>query len=430
MMSAQHLHTVAQITVILRDAIASEPALQDCWVEGEISNIARPSSGHIYLTLKDERSQIRCAIFRSAAARLNFSPKNGDAVLLHGRLSIYDARSEYQIIGDWMEPSGIGVLQLAFERLKKVLAAEGLFDEIHKKSLPEFPQKVGVVTSPTGAAFRDILRMLQERYPAVEVLLVPTLVQGEGAADQIANAIACANRISEMDLLIVGRGGGSIEDLWAFNEEVVARAIFSSHIPIVSAIGHETDFTIADFVADFRAPTPSAAVELAFPDQEELLRQVANLRLRLKQGITTRLRAGQSMLSNARSRIVPGRYLDAINRFHQTIARLDVQGQRGIEKRLANERGQLKSSAKPLTQFVSHRITAGMEEWRTLSARLTVLNPMATIARGYGVCQNQKGETVREALQVQDGEMVDFQLSRGRLKCKVVERSIGKAIST
>ena len=254
MQSVGKIYKVHEITQRLRDILRAEPILQDLWLEGEISNFTRSSAGHVYFTLKDSNSQIQCVIFQRVASRLRLMPKSGDAVLVHGQLSIYDARSQYQIIGDYVAPAGVGKLQLEFERLKEQLETEGLFDQAYKKPLPKFPQKIGLITSATGAAIRDILRMLQERYPAVEVLLFPTLVQGDGAAEEIAHAIRCMNRQSGIDLLIVGRGGGSIEDLWAFNEEVVARAIFESHIPIVSAVGHETDVTIADLVADHRAP--------------------------------------------------------------------------------------------------------------------------------------------------------------------------------
>jgi len=428
MISKQNLYSVGEITEILRGVITSEPVLQDCWVEGEISNFARPSSGHIYFTLKDESSQIRCAVFRPAVARLSFAPKNGDAVLVHGRLSIYQARSEYQIVGDWMEPAGVGRLHLAFERLKEKLAAEGLFDLRHKKRLPEFPQKIGVITSATGAVVRDIFRMLQERYPVVEATLCATIVQGEDAAIEIAHAIECMNRLPDIDLLIVGRGGGSIEDLWAFNEEIVARAIFASHIPIVSAIGHETDFTIADFVADLRAPTPSAAVELVVPDRQELQRQVADFELRLERCVMGQIDVGRTKLTGTENRIVPGRHIDAMNRFHQTIDRLETQILQEIKQRLAEEGGQLDCLAKPLKQRVTQHINAGVGGWRTTSVRLNALNPIATLARGYSVCQNPKGEVVTDASLIEDGEVLDVQLSRGALTCKVVKKKTENAL--
>ena len=396
------IYKVHEITQILQGILQSEPILQDLWLEGEISNLGRPSSGHIYFTLKDNSSQIQCAIFRPAASRLRFPIQNGDAVLVNGRLTIYDARSQYQIIGERVVPAGVGELQLAFERLKEQLAAEGLFDRIHKKPLPEFPQKIGLITSATGAAIRDILRMLQKRYPAVEVLLFPTLVQGDEAAAEIVHAIKCLNRLSGIDLLIVGRGGGSIEDLWAFNEAVVARAIFASHIPIVSAVGHETDTTIADLVADHRAPTPSAAVENIVPDQEELHLQLAGIRSNLVRSITGRIDFIQAKLENIQSRIPATHRIDAINRLRQVIDQLDSRGQRAAGQQLNGKR----------------------RTWQVAATQLDALSPLATLARGYSICKDSRGKTVIDASQVRPGEEVDVRLSRGRLACRVLKGEI------
>ncbi len=396
------IYKVHEITQILQGILQAEPILQDLWLEGEISNLARPTSGHVYFTLKDNNSQIKCAIFKRAALRLRFPMQNGDAVLVNGRLSIYDARSEYQIIGERVVPAGVGELQLAFERLKEQLAAEGLFDPIHKKPLPEFPQKIGLITSATGAAIRDILRMFQKRYPAVEVLLFPTLVQGDGAAEEIAHAIACMNRQSGIDLLIVGRGGGSIEDLWAFNEEVVARAIFASHIPTVSAVGHETDTTIADLVADHRALTPSAAVENIVPDREELRTQLAGIRSNLVRYITQRIDILQTKLENIQSRIPATHRIDAINRLRQVIDQLDNRGQRAAGQQLNGKR----------------------RTWQVAATQLDALSPLATLARGYSICKDLNGKTVTDASQVRAGEEVDVRLSRGRLACRVLKGEI------
>ena len=361
-------------------------------------------------------------MFRQAAMRLKFPPKDGDAVLLNGRLGIYEARGEYQIIGDRMEPAGVGALQLAFERLKEQLAEEGLFDLDHKKPLPEFPRKIGVITSATGAAVQDILRMLSKRYPLVEVVLCPTLVQGDEAAPMIARAIERMNRFSDIDLLIVGRGGGSIEDLWAFNEEIVARAIFASEIPIVSAVGHETDFTISDFVADQRAPTPSAAVELIVPDQAELRRYVYNFEARLERSIMACIASARTELSNMDNRIVPGQRIDAINRFYQTIDRLEMQSHREMKQRLTDASGELDGFAAPLKQLAAQRVNTGMEKWKVVSAQLAALNPIATLARGYSVCQRKNGEVITDASQTAEGEALDVRLSRGALRCEVVEK--------
>ena len=399
MIPTQKIYSVQELTEIFRTLLASEPTLQDLWIEGEISNFARPSSGHIYFTLKDEASQIKCAMFRSVASQIRFPLKSGDAVLVHGRLSIYDRGSEYQIIADRIEPAGVGMLQLAFERLKEQLAAEGFFDSAHKKPLPKFPRKIGIVTSATGAVIRDILRMLQKRYPAVKVFLFPTLVQGEDAAAEIAHAITCLNRMPGIDLLIVGRGGGSIEDLWAFNEEIVARAIFDSQIPVVSAVGHETDFTIADFVADHRAPTPSAAVEHIVPDQQELRRQIAELELRLSRSITGQIDADRTKLQNWKNRISLMRQIDTLHRLQQTIDRSEIR----------------------LRQSIAQRINAKTQACQVASSRLGALNPLATLGRGYSVCKDLEGKTIIDAAQVKVSDKIEIQLLQGQLVCNILE---------
>ncbi|MCZ6680999.1 MAG: exodeoxyribonuclease VII large subunit [Candidatus Poribacteria bacterium] len=447
MQPLHNVYQVREITHILQTFLQSEPVFQDVWIEGEVSNFVRPSSGHVYFTLKDNNSQIRCAIFRSDAARLRFPLKDGDAVQVHGRLSIYDARSEYQIIGDRVEPAGVGLLQQAFERLKEQLAAEGLFDPIHKKPLPKFPRKIGVITSATGAAIRDILRMLQKRYPVVEVLLFPTLVQGEDAAAEIAHAIACMNRLPDIDLLIVGRGGGSIEDLWAFNEEVVARAIFASRVPVVSAVGHETDFTIADLVADHRAPTPSAAVEHVVPDQEELHRQITELESRFVRSIVERIHAARTKLENTQNRLSPARQVDSLNRFQQTVDQLEIRGQRAIAQQIARQRqrldrlngdlGHLNPTARihslraRLDQLnhvygslMQRQIDAKVQAWQVASARLDVLSPLRTLARGYSVSRDLNGRTITDAATVSVGDDIEVQLARGALACTVLKGKI------
>ena len=441
------IYSVHELTQIFRDLLESEPRLQDLWIEGEISNLARPSSGHIYFTLKDDESQIRCVIFWRAASRLKFSPKNGDAVRVHGKLSIYDVRSEYQIIGDWVEPAGVGALQLAFERLKEKLTAEGLFDTACKKPLPKFPEKIGIITSATGAAISDMLRMLQKRYPVVDVLLFPTLVQGEDAAGEIAHAIASMNRLSNIDLLIVGRGGGSIEDLWAFNEEIVARAIFASRIPIVSAIGHETDFTIADFVSDHRAPTPSAAIELIVPDAQELQQRIADFESHLKRSIRVRIESLQAKLIAARNRISPVRQVDRLNRQQQIIDQLELRIQRATTQRLGHSRQQLDTLnskllyLNPLSQIqtlrnrmdqltqrhqmhIRQHVFAKKQTWQMASTRLNSLSPLGTLARGYSVCKDLGGKTITDASTVSAGEEVEVQLLRGWLACEILKGEI------
>jgi exodeoxyribonuclease VII large subunit len=434
------IYTVREITAILRRALDSDPKFRGLWVQGEISNFVRATSGYIYFTLKDAHSQIKVAIFKPNVFR--FPPQNGDEVLVRGKLDIYDQRSEYQIIVDTVEPVGAGALQLAYERLKAKLDAEGLFDDNLKKPLPKFPRRIGVVTSATGAAIQDILRTLEERYPAVEVLLCPTLVQGEGAAEQIAHAIGRLNQIPGVDVLIVGRGGGSIEDLWPFNEEIVARAIFDSDIPVVSAVGHETDYTISDAVADERALTPTDAATLVVPDQQDLRWQLDEYQRRLVRNITHRIESEQRELTHLQARIAHPRQIDVLNRFHQTVDQFETQGQRAMRDGLSERAGrlerlytelvhrrptpqiqELRHKLNELTQrlesAITEQITGATEAWRVASSRLDALSPLATLARGYSVCQNAEGATVTDVSQVEVGERVDVQLARGSLECKI-----------
>jgi exodeoxyribonuclease VII large subunit len=434
------IYTVREITAILRRALDSDPKFRGLWVQGEISNFVRATSGYIYFTLKDAHSQIKVAIFKSNVFR--FPPQNGDEVLVRGKLDIYDQRSEYQIIVDTVEPVGAGALQLAYERLKAKLDAEGLFDDNLKKPLPKFPRRIGVVTSATGAAIQDILRTLEERYPAVEVLLCPTLVQGEGAAEQIAHAIGRLNQMPGIDVLIVGRGGGSIEDLWAFNEEIVARAIFDSDIPVVSAVGHETDYTISDEVADRRALTPTDAANLVVPDQQELRWQLDAYQRQLTQNIRRRLESEQRELTHLQARIAPAQQIDVLNRFHQTVDQFETQGGRAMRQCLSKRirrldglqaelihrsptpqiqdlRHRLEGLTHRLESAIAEQITGATEAWRVASSRLDALSPLATLARGYSVCQNAEGATVTDVSQVAVDERVDVQLARGSLECKI-----------
>jgi exodeoxyribonuclease VII large subunit len=393
------IFSVTQITKTLSRIIEQQSVLQNVWVKGQVSNLSRPASGHIYFTLKDENSNIRSVAFRSSASRLQFLPRDGDEVLVQGRINIYAASSEYQIIVNKVEPLGIGALQRAFEELKQQLADEGLFDDRHKKPLPIFPKKIGVITSETGAAIQDIQQQLQKRYPLAELLLYPTLVQGENAAAQIARAIRVMNNRTDIDVLIVGRGGGSLEDLWAFNEEIVARAIFASDIPIVSAVGHETDFTISDMVADHRSPTPSAAVEHVVPDQQEILAQLARLKDRLNVLILRRLETQHDELDALESGLSPSKRKDTIYQLSQTIDGLEQAYQKAINDRLNVETNQLQS----------------------LAARLNGLSPLATLKRGYSICRTSSGEVVTSNDQINVGERLDVKLSQGNLVCTVDE---------
>lgn len=393
------IFSVTQITNTLSRIIEQQSVLQNVWVKGQVSNLSRPASGHIYFTLKDENSNIKSVAFRSSASRLQFVPRDGDEVLVQGRINIYAASSEYQIIVNAIEPLGIGALQRAFEELKQKLSDEGLFDAAHKKPLPMFPEKIGVITSETGAAIQDIQQQLQKRYPLAELLLYPTLVQGEYAASQIAHALRAMNSRTDIDVLIVGRGGGSLEDLWAFNEEIVARAIFDSEIPIVSAVGHETDFTISDMVADHRSPTPSAAVEHLVPDRLELLAQLNGVKSRLNELIMRHLTSQRTEIDALELGLSPTKRKDTIYQLSQSIDGLEAAYQKAINDRLNLESNQLKS----------------------LAARLNGLSPLATLKRGYSICRTSAGDVVTASDQINVGERLDVQLSEGNLVCTVDE---------
>ncbi len=393
------IFSVTQITNTLSRIIEQQPVLQNVWVKGQVSNLRRPASGHIYFTLKDENSNIKSVAFRSSASRLQFVPRDGDEVLVQGRINIYAASSEYQIIVNAVEPLGIGALQRAFEELKQELSDEGLFDAAHKKPLPMFPEKIGVITSETGAAIQDIQQQLQKRYPLAELLLYPTLVQGEYAAAQIADAVRAMNSRIDIDVLIIGRGGGSLEDLWAFNEEIVARAIFDSKIPVVSAVGHETDFTISDMVADHRSPTPSAAVEHLVPDRLELLAQLNGVKSRLNELLMRHLTSQKTEIDALELGLSPSKRKDTIYQLSQSIDGLETAYQKAIDDRLNLESNQLQS----------------------LAARLNGLSPLATLKRGYSICRTSAGGVVTASDQINVGERLDVQLSQGNLVCTVDE---------
>ena len=400
-MATRTVHSVSEITDLLKGLIEQQPHLQNLWVQGQVSNYSRSGAGHIYFTLKDDRTQIQVVIFQRSAAGLRFVPKDGEEVLVQGRLNLYPARGQYQINANKVEPLGIGALQRAFEELKQRLADEGLFERHHKKPLPEFPKKIGVVTSATGAAFQDICQQLRKRYPLAEVLLHPTLVQGDGAAEGIAQALQAMNQRDDIDVLVVGRGGGSIEDLWAFNEERVARAIFASMIPVVSAVGHETDFTIADMVADYRAPTPSAAIEHIVPDQDELFAQLDGYDAWLRRIINDRFEGHKTRLQDFETRLSPTRRKDALYQLSQRIDDLETGCRNAVERRRNDTERDL----------------------HTLAQRLNALSPLATLQRGYSISRKTDGGVLTSAEQVSIGDRIEIQLADGHLACRVEERS-------
>jgi exodeoxyribonuclease VII large subunit len=368
-----------------------EAGLPSLWIEGELSNLARPSSGHWYFTLKDADAQVRCAMFRSANLRVRVTPQDGMHVLVRARVSLYEARGEYQLIAEQLEEAGAGALQRRFEELKARLAAEGLFDAALKRALPRLPRRIGVVTSPTGAAIRDILHVLQRRFPAVPVLIYPVPVQGAGAAAEIAAAIRLASLRRDADVLILARGGGSLEDLWAFNEEPVARAIRDSAIPVVSGVGHEIDVTIADFAADVRAPTPSGAAELVVPDRAEWLRAVGASRERLA-------RAWRRVGGQARERL------------GWLARRLELTHPR---TRLAARAQRLDELEARLGRALRRELTAAAARLAAAARTLNEVSPLATLERGYAIVTRADGSVVRAARDVAPGDGVRARTAAG-----------------
>jgi len=363
------VYSVTELTRTVKGILETE--FDAIWVEGEISNLRVPASNHAYFVLKDEKSQVRCVMFKGSRSKLKYQSQDGDHVIIFGRVTVYDARGEYQIIVETMEPVGLGALQKAFDQLKEKLAKEGLFDADRKKPIPEFPWKVGVITSSTGAAVRDILNIIRRRNPKVSVLIYPVKVQGEGSAEQIAQAIHEMNRVKDVDVLIVGRGGGSIEDLWAFNEEVVARAIAASEIPVVSAVGHEIDFTIADFVADLRAPTPSAAAELTVPVLDDIVGQLATMTRQL-------LVAVKRPIENQRlhlNRLVDRRFFrdpqHILAPLQQRVDDLNLRLVRGLNQGVGLQKQHLENRVARLFQASPKRAMQRLEErFRDLRPRL------------------------------------------------------------
>ena len=390
--------TVTELNTYVKNLLDGDENLTAVFVTGEISNFSRYASGHLYLTLKDENAAIRAVMFAGYAERLRFEPEDGMKVLVFGSVSLYPKSGGYQLYIKAMQPDGLGALYLAFEKLKERFRQEGLFDEERKRPIPKFPQRVGVVTSGSGAAVRDIFNVLGRRYPSAQVILRPVQVQGEGAAKEIADAIALFNRENAADVLIVGRGGGSIEDLWAFNEEPVARAVAASKIPVISAVGHETDFTICDFVADLRAPTPSAAAELAVPDVRELYARLETARRNLLAYTAGSLDARQKTL-------------EALSR------RLSLVHP---QKRLEDDRRRLLYDAERLGTLARARTDAERARFSNLAGRLNALSPLGVLARGYAMVYRD-GKTVTRAADVAVGDKLTLRLSDGEVPTVVTE---------
>ena len=432
--SERQIFSVSELNRTVRQLL--ETHLPLLWVEGEISNFARPASGHWYLTLKDGQAQVRCAMFRNSNMRVNFKPANGTQVLVRCRVGLYEGRGDYQLIIEHMEEAGFGALQRQFEILKQKLVSEGLFASEHKQEMPSSVRHVGVVTSPTGAAVKDILAVLKRRFPAIKVSIFATAVQGEQAAGQIIIAIESANHQAQCDVLIVGRGGGSLEDLWPFNEESVARAMFASKIPVISAVGHEVDFTIADFVADLRAPTPSAAAELISPDGDDILRQFIGFEILLADAIVRKTTALAQRVDSLKKRLRhPGHKLQEQA---QHLDHLDIRLRRAMNNRLQQQRQQMNTvqsklarvhpgeaishyhqllamHVKQMSRSVKQRIE--LSQSRTVQAMhlLDTVSPLKTLGRGYSIIRDNQGGVVKSVTGVSAGDKLKSQVVDGAI---------------
>ncbi|MSR14836.1 MAG: exodeoxyribonuclease VII large subunit [Gammaproteobacteria bacterium] len=438
--SPRDILTVSRLNRTVRTAL--EGQVGAVWVEGEISNLARPSSGHWYFSLKDANAQVRCAMFRTRNEGLAFVPVNGSQVLIAARVSLYEPRGEFQLIVEQLEPAGEGLLRLKFEALKQRLAQAGMFASEHKRALPRWPHTLGVITSATGAALRDILQVLRHRNPSLPVILYPSPVQGAAAIPALVDAIETANRRNECAVLILARGGGSLEDLWAFNEEAVVRAIYHSKIPIVSGIGHEIDFTLADFVADVRAPTPSAAAALCTPEATEVVGLLLQFERRIVRNMEVSLQRLKIREQHAARRLVhPGR---RIEQHHQRLDELQRRLPQEINKLLLLKRARLQAMISDLinhnpgpqlahagerARLLSHRLPAamatGLSRWQNRAAlalqTLNTVSPTATLARGYAIVTDTRGQIARDASLLRVGEQVVTQLAAGKFTSRVDE---------
>jgi exodeoxyribonuclease VII large subunit len=434
--------SVLALTKYIKRKFDADPHLQDVHVRGEISNFKQHSSGHMYFTLKDEKARILAVMFSSQSRTMKFSPENGMKVVVRGEISVYEPSGQYQIYIKEMRPDGIGELFLAYEQLRKKLEIEGLFSIEHKKAIPSYPKTVGVITSPTGAAIRDIITTIKRRYPVANILIYPALVQGENAAPSIAKAIEKANRMNELDVLIIGRGGGSIEELWAFNEELVARAIFESNVPIISAVGHETDFTIADFVADMRAPTPTAAAELAVPHIEELMERLLQRKTRMLQSMNGRFRYERQRLDRVQKSyafryphrlyeqkleqvdkltesLVRGaaRLTDLKKSHHETIHNRLIRNHPKAALREAEIR--FERSKKDIQRAMGQIFLKKQTEFDRILSTLQALSPLKIMERGYSLVYSEENQLIKSIKQVKENEPLQIQLTDGSLLCNV-----------
>ncbi|MDG6338063.1 exodeoxyribonuclease VII large subunit [Glaesserella parasuis] len=436
-----HILTISQLNYSVKQMLEVE--FGSVWLIGEISNFSQPVSGHWYLTLKDEQAQVRCAMFRMKNMRVNFRPQNGMQVLVRANVSLYEPRGDYQVIIETMQPAGDGLLQQQFEQLKMKLAGLGLFAQEHKKPIPTFVKRAGIVTSSSGAALQDILHILQRRDPTLEIVIYPTLVQGKEATADIVQMIELANRRQECDVLIVGRGGGSLEDLWCFNEEAVAWAIYHSQIPIISAVGHETDVTIADFVADLRAPTPSAAAELVSRDQQELLRQLQHHADKVNLAFDRLWSEKLARFDRLQLRLQAQHPQRQLQQRVQQLLHLEKQLKQQMEQlllrkqqcwkntlqrmernplpyRISAQTQHLHKLEQRLSYAIEKNISQRRQQFQTLCTQLDGLSPLAILARGYSVTQNQQGKALLSTQDISIGETIVTRLAQGKVVSQVV----------
>ncbi len=441
-MQNHDIYTVSRLNSEVR--LTLELQFQTLWLQGEISNFVAAASGHWYFSLKDSAAQVKCAMFKQANRNSSFRPQNGQQVLIRARISVYEPRGEYQLLAEFIESAGAGLLKQQFEQLKAKLAAEGLFDPAIKTPLPAQVQRVGVITSPTGAAIRDIVTVLNRRAPGIEVVVYPSQVQGDTAAAQLRNMLSTAIRRNEVDVLIIGRGGGSLEDLWCFNDEQLCRAVAACPIPIVSAVGHEIDFALTDFVADVRAPTPSAAAELVSPDQSHLLERIARLRSALIQAQRARMQQVAPKLINLSQRLLA---LHPKRRLQQQQQRLDElqlrlstaikrkiiasqQQQQYLDKSLRQlspaktinqQKIQLAELERRISKAQQQRVVQSKQQLAQLSAQLNTVSPLATLARGYSIAFDDKQHVITSAAQLKAGDKVAVKLAEGGFDAEVTK---------
>ncbi len=444
-LDSRKIFTVSELTYLIKDLLEN---FYDILLEGEVSNIRIPPSGHIYFTLKDEEAQIKAVIFRSSSIYLPYLPQNGRKVIVRGRVTVYEKRGEYQIVVTDLIPAGLGELHKRFEELKRKLEREGLFDKVFKKEIPLYPEKIGVITSPSGAAIRDILKVLGRRFPSIPVIIYPVHVQGERAASEIIKALDYMGKRNDIDVIILGRGGGSIEDLWVFNEEVVARAIFRCPIPIISAVGHEIDYTIADYVADKRAPTPSAAAEMVVRDRKEVLAEINNYRKRITSYILNRIEREKNNIDHLRNRLKdPVRILDNMKmRFSELYDRLFysvwklVEGEKyklwNTIKFLINVNpmsnlvfylDSIKRARADMVKSIANSLKEKQACLTSLLGRLENLDPMRILKRGYAIVKKPDGKVVYSYEDVEPGEEISVILGKGWILGRVEKTYNSKA---